>query len=197
MKKIILELILFSVIFFSSCIQKSLVDDSNISEYENFVNRFSIDKNADVISRDPENSSLILVSKFDGGRMKADKSYASIFGNNKTLGRIFKFEIDLDCVEDSVTDLQKKYMSESALEREYGIRLLRKRIDADKKMVSLICIQEYRNNFFTGFCLDSNEYVYSADLDLSKLTSEELRVFGFAFANKTKFKNWFYTGPLG
>ena len=42
-----------------------------------------------------------------------------------------------------------------------------------------------------------NAYVYSPDLDLSSLSSCELAVFGLANAHKTKFKNWFYTGPLG
>lgn len=182
---------------FCSCVQKSLIEDSNIYEYENFVTRFSLDKNADVIFRDSENLSLILVSKFDGERLEADKAYTSIFNNNKTLGRIFKYEIDLDSIEGNITDPQKKYMSESALERELGVGLLRERIGTDKKTISLICFQEYQNSFFLGFCLDGNEYVYSADLDLSSLTPEELRVFGFAYAQKTKFNNWFYIGPLG
>ena len=87
--------------FFCSCNQKGLMDESNISEYEDFIKYFSLDNDVDVISRNPENPDLIVAWNLSGEKNEADKAYIPVFQNNKPLDRIFKNKICLDGFEEN------------------------------------------------------------------------------------------------
>ncbi len=192
LKKIML-LLLF---FLCSCRQRNLINDSNILEYESFVNAFLQNSEIKLISRNFEKRHLLSASNFEGEDAFIVDAYNLFFQNNKTLARIFKEQVNLNnfCGEFAY---QKEKLSEAALEREFGKELLQKRMNSAKNVITLVCFQEYHELFLLGIYLDENQYVYSPDLDLGVLTPEELSVFGFAYANKTKFKNWFYTASKG
>ena len=83
-------------------------------------------------------------------------------------------------------------LSDSVLKIERGARHLLKRLPDGKSYVTMVSFRRFSYIPILGNTLDGDGYVYSPDLSLDVLTSEELSVFGFKCAIKTNYENWFY-----
>lgn len=110
------------------------------------------------------------------------------------MGCISKATLNIDFLAGELNNSAIERKSASLLKFEQGVKLLRGR---GQKEIELISFQECNHSILLGNFYEGNAYVYSPDIELDLLTSDELYVFGFRYAVKTKFNAWFYTAPLG
>ena len=186
-----------SIIFISmiiSCDNSSLLNDENISDFRIFIDKLSQDDNIKTVARNLDNLNLIFASSHTGEDLVVDDYICRFLEHFPRLGCISKTTLNIDflAVELNNPDIERK--SASLLKFEQGIKLLKGR---GQKEIELISFQEYNHSMLLGNFYEGNAYVYSPDIELDLLTSDELYVLGFRYAVKTKFNAWFYIAPLG
>lgn len=186
-----------SIIFISmiiSCDNSSLLNDENISDFRIFIDKLSQDDNIKTVARNLDNLNLIFASSHTGEDLVVDDYICQFLERFPRLGCISKTTLNIDFLAFELNNLDIERKSASLLKFEQGIKLLKGR---GQKEIELISFQEYNHSILLGNFYEGNAYVYSPDIELDLLTSDELYVLGFRYAVKTKFNAWFYIAPLG
>lgn len=195
LKKIIC--ITFILFIFSSCSGSDFLTKENVSYFQNISDILYVDDTTLLICRDLKDTSKIFGRNFSREEIPVGNVYYNFFKDNPKLSSVYKFSEDIKYIGEKSKKDSKCHISQEILEKERGARLLMKKIADKNAKIKVIFFYEYDYIPILGNREKGNAYVYSPDLDLSSLSSCELAVFGLANAHKTKFKNWFYTGPLG
>lgn len=178
-----------------SCKSNALLNNENILYFQNFVNELCQTGSIEIIGRELDNHSFIYVRNYTGEELVVDDFICQFMQHIPKLGIITKNSLNLDSFEYNINNSFIEKKSSSVLKFEQGVQLLRQR--CPKKIITLVSFREYSRSVLLGNFYEGNAYVYSPDLDLDSLTADELYVFGFNYATKTEFSDWFYTGPLG
>lgn len=192
-KKIIFINLCFSL--FSACTGNSLLTEENISDFQNVSNSLFTDNTTTLVGRNLKDTSKIYARDSGGKEMLACDLYCAFFQNNPKLSLIYKCSKGLRSMVGN--DAFSSIKSQGVLEVEDGAKLLMEKLTNGNDKIEVIYFYEYSYIPTLGNTQKGNAYVYSPFLDLSSLSSSELAVFGLAKARRTKFKDWFYTGPLG
>lgn len=186
-----------SIIFISmiiSCDNSSLLNDENISDFRIFIDKLSQDDNIKTVARNLDNLNLIFANSHTGEDLVVDDYICRFLEHFPRLGCISKTTLNIDFLAGELNNPDIERKSASLLKFEQGIKLLKGR---GQKEIELISFQEYNHSILLGNFYEGNAYVYSPDIELDLLTSDELYVLGFRYAVKTKFNAWFYIAPLG
>lgn len=193
------NILFLCLLIFSACSQNALITDENISDFQNISNAILNDDAIEMLIRDLGDVSKIYAKNQKGEMIPACDLYHDFFRNNSKICFIYKDYEDSKKLNAmlKMTDSAYYVKSEGVKKMEHGAELLLEKLSRENDRISIICFSEYTYVPFLGNTQKGNRYVYSPDLDLSSLSSEELYFLGFTYAHETKFNNWFYTAPLG
>lgn len=184
----------FYIVFFSSCSRTYFLTDENISDFENISDLLFTDDTTRFICRDLEDISRIYAEDSSCKEIPVNDLYCKFFQDKPELCMVHKYIKDLKSLAENYST---RNISKGVLEIKQGARLLMEKLPDGNDNVELIFFYKYGYIPMLGNTRSGNAYVYSPYLDLSSLSSCELAVFGLDYAHETKYKNWFYTAPLG
>jgi len=187
------------LLIFSACSQNDLLTDENISEFQNVSSAILKDDAIEMLIRDLKDVSKIYAKNPRREKIPVCDLYKEFFRSNSKICFIYKNYNDSQKLNTMLrsSDSAHYVKSEGVKIMEQGARLLLEKLPSENGGITIICFSEYTSLPLLGNTQKGNSYVYSPDLVLSSLSSEELYFLGFADAHETKFKDWFYTDPLG
>lgn len=195
MKKLFLILFFLYIFILISCSREFLLNDANVVDFQSISNHILEDGNIVLVERNLDDTEMLFAKNPKGEEIALDDVFYQFFQRNKKLGIVYK---DIKHLETLVENNSPNVMlSDSVLKMERGARQLLKRLPDGKSYVTMVSFRRFSYIPILGNTLDGDRYVYSPDLSLDVLASEELSVFGFKCAIKTNYENWFYTTPLG